>query len=49
MMKKEIVVDINPFQTRVVLLEDDKPVEIYIERRGHERLRKKRRPFSILF
>ncbi len=37
-MNKEIVVDINPYQTRVVLLEDDAPSEIYIERRGHERL-----------
>lgn len=37
-MRKEIVVDINPYQTRVVLLEDDSPSEIYIERRGRERL-----------
>ncbi len=37
-MNKEIVVDINPYQTRVVLLEDGAPSEIYIERRGHERL-----------
>ncbi|MDD3920200.1 MAG: Rne/Rng family ribonuclease [Eubacteriales bacterium] len=37
-MKKEILVDINPYQTRVVLLEDEKPSEIYIERRGKERL-----------
>ncbi len=37
-MNKQIVVDINPYQTRVVLLEDDTPSEIYIERRGHERL-----------
>ncbi len=37
-MKKEIMVDINPYQTRVVLLEDSAPSEIYIERRGRERL-----------
>ena len=37
-MNKELVVDINPYQTRVVLLEDAVPSEIYIERRGHERL-----------
>ncbi|MDR1620676.1 MAG: Rne/Rng family ribonuclease [Clostridiales bacterium] len=37
-MGKEIYVDINPFQTRVVLLENGAPSEIYIERRGHERL-----------
>ena len=37
-MEKEIVVDINPYQTRVVLLEDGSPSEIYIERRGRERL-----------
>ncbi len=37
-MGKEIIVDINPYQTRVVLLEDGSPSEIYIERRGRERL-----------
>ncbi len=37
-MEKEIAVDVNPYQTRVVLLEDGAPSEIYIERRGHERL-----------
>ncbi|MEG1547745.1 MAG: Rne/Rng family ribonuclease [Clostridia bacterium] len=37
-MSKEIVVDISPYQTRVVLLENNLPSEIYIERRGHERL-----------
>ncbi len=37
-MDKEIIVDINPYQTRVVLLEDGSPSEIYIERRGKERL-----------
>lgn len=38
MAEKEIIVDINPYQTRVVLLEDGEPGEIYIERRGRERL-----------
>lgn len=37
-MEKEIIVDINPYQTRVVLLEDGLPSEVYIERRGRERL-----------
>ncbi len=37
-MKKEIFVDINPYQTRVVLAEDGVPSEVYIERRGRERL-----------
>lgn len=37
-MRKEIVIDINPYQTRVALLEDGSPSEIYIERRGKERL-----------
>ncbi|MBQ7092684.1 MAG: ribonuclease E/G, partial [Clostridia bacterium] len=37
-MDKEIVVDINPYQTRTVLLEDGTPSEIYIEQRGKERL-----------
>ena len=37
-VEKEIIVDINPYQTRVVLLEDGSPSEIYIERRGRERL-----------
>lgn len=37
-MHKEIVIDVNPYQTRVVLLEDGSPSEIYIERRGKERL-----------
>lgn len=37
-MDKEIVVDINPYQTRVILLEDNIPCEIYIEQRGKERL-----------
>lgn len=37
-MKKEIFVDINPYQTRVVLAENGVPSEVYIERRGRERL-----------
>ncbi len=37
-MDKEIVVDINPYQTRVILLENGMPCEIYIEQRGKERL-----------
>lgn len=37
-MKREIFVDINPYQTRVVLAEDGAPSEVYIERRGRERL-----------
>ncbi|MDL2234831.1 Rne/Rng family ribonuclease [Christensenellaceae bacterium OttesenSCG-928-L17] len=37
-MHKEIVVEMNPYQTRVVLLENGQPSEIYIERRGHERI-----------
>ena len=37
-MRKEILVDINPYQTRVALLEDDVLAEIYIERRGRERI-----------
>ncbi|OQB25199.1 MAG: Ribonuclease G [Firmicutes bacterium ADurb.Bin182] len=36
-MNKEILVDINPYQTRVALLEDGVLAEIYIERRGRER------------
>lgn len=37
-MSREIVVDINPYQTRVVLLEDHTPCEVFIEQREHERL-----------
>ena len=37
-MRKEIIVDCNPYQTRVALLEDGVPCEIYIERKGRERL-----------
>lgn len=35
---KRILVDANPYITRVVLLEDGKPVELYIERRDKKRL-----------
>ena len=35
---KEIVADINPYQTRIVLLENSVPTEFYLERRGKERL-----------
>lgn len=37
-MKKEILVDINPLQTRVLLLEDNEPAELYVERTGRERI-----------
>lgn len=37
-MEREIIVDINPYQTRVALIEDGAPTEIHIERRGRERL-----------
>lgn len=37
-LDKEIIVDITPYQTRAVLLEQGEPSEIYIERRGRERL-----------
>ncbi len=37
-MKKEILVDINDYQTRVILLENGDPAEVYIERSGNERL-----------
>lgn len=37
-MGSEIFVDINPYQTRVVLMENGIPAEIYIEGRGKERL-----------
>lgn len=33
-MGKEIVVDINPYQTRVVLMDNGSPSEIYIEPEG---------------
>lgn len=37
-MTKDIVVDTNPHETRVALLEDRELVEIQIEMKGHERL-----------
>jgi len=37
-LKREILVDINPHQTRVGLLEDGELVELYVERTGKERL-----------
>ncbi|MDD5017575.1 MAG: ribonuclease G, partial [Eubacteriales bacterium] len=37
-MNKKIVADINPLEARIALLEDDKLVEIHVERRGKERL-----------
>lgn len=37
-MKKRIVVEHNPMETRVALLEDGELVELHLERRGHERL-----------
>lgn len=35
---KEILVDVNPYRTRVMLIENGVPVEFYIERREKERL-----------
>ena len=35
---KEILVDVNPYRTRVVLIENGVPVEFYVERREKERL-----------
>lgn len=37
-MKKRIVVEHNPMETRVALLEDGELVELHLERRGQERL-----------
>ena len=37
-MYKKIVADINPFEARIALLENDQLVEIHVERRGRERL-----------
>ena len=37
-MDKKIIADINPLEARIALLEDDKLVEIHVERRGKERL-----------
>lgn len=36
--EKKILVDVNPYRTRVVLLEDGSPVELYLERRDRKRL-----------
>ena len=38
-LEKEIIVDINPYQTSVELLAQGTPSEIYIERRGRDRER----------
>ncbi len=37
-MNKKIIADVNPLEARIALLEDDKLVEIHVERRGKERL-----------
>ncbi len=37
-MEKKIIADINPLEARIALLEDNKLVEIHVERRGKERL-----------
>ena len=37
-MRKEILMEVNPYQTSVVVLEDSEIVEIYIERFGSEKL-----------
>jgi ribonuclease G len=37
-MTKKIIADVNPLEVRIALLEDDKLVEIHVERRGKERL-----------
>ena len=37
-MNKKIIADINSLEARIALLEDDKLVEIHVERRGKERL-----------
>lgn len=37
-MKKDIIADINPHETRIALLEDGELEEIQIEMRGQERL-----------
>ena len=36
--EKRILVDVDPYRTRVVLLEDGEPVELYLERRDKKRL-----------
>jgi len=37
-MDKKIIADVSPHEVRIALLEDDKLAEIYVERRGKERL-----------
>ena len=37
-MNKEILVDANAFNTRVAVVEDGDPVELYVEQEGSERL-----------
>lgn len=37
-MNKKIVADVGPLEARIALLENDKLVEIHVERRGKERL-----------
>lgn len=37
-MNKKIIADIGPLEARIALLEDDKLVEVHVERRGRERL-----------
>ncbi|MCL2695477.1 MAG: ribonuclease G, partial [Clostridiales bacterium] len=37
-MNKEILVDAAEFQTRVAVVEDGTPVELYVEQEGNERL-----------
>ncbi len=37
-MNKKIVADVGPLEARIALLENDKLVEIHVERRGRERL-----------
>lgn len=37
-MNKEILVDANTFATRVAVVEDGTPVELYVEQEGSERL-----------
>jgi ribonuclease G len=37
-MNKKIIADISPHEARIALLEDDKLVEVHVERRGKERL-----------
>ena len=37
-MNKEILVDANGFSTRVAVVEDGSPVELYVEQEGAQRL-----------